>query len=233
MNNMPTLLFNRDGSLRDFQRLVKSIYTRSGDRLFSVSDLVAQRSRFTMRALKGIRKGDKDKLKRNLAIAFLWGMAVPNRYELDIEDLVWKRFPQRCSYCGGKPCMCKKVKPAKRIKITYNRAERPRTLKGMQEMLGDIYPPVYRTLEHAGVHLAEEMGEITEAVHALMGEHKKFQLGNIKEEVADFISCIFGVANSAKIDLAKEISVMFSNNCYLCHKGPCVCTISFINKLKT
>lgn len=230
---MREVAFEKGQSLHDYQQLMKTIYTRSGDRLFSVSDLVAQQQRFTMRALKGIRKNDKEKLRRNLLIAFCWGMAIPNRYELDIDNLVWNRFPMMCSYCGRKPCACKKLKPKTRAKITKNNSERPGSIRQMQDMFEAIYPAKSRTLEHAGVHLAEEVGEVSEAVHAHMAEHKKRQIGEIKEEVADFISCIFGVANSAGIDIEKESVKMFANNCYICHHLPCTCTMAFINKFKS
>ena len=49
-------------TLQDFQELIKEIYGVPDDRLFSLSDLISNLERFTMRSLKGIRKQDKKKL---------------------------------------------------------------------------------------------------------------------------------------------------------------------------
>jgi NTP pyrophosphatase (non-canonical NTP hydrolase) len=230
---MEKLRFPASESLEFYQNLMREIYNPPGDRHFDTADLLVQQQRFTMRALKGIRKSDSVKLKKNLMIAFCWSMAIPNRFKFNVADLVWNRFPYKCSYCGGKPCECKAVKPAKRVRIRKDENKRPKRISDTAKMFAEIYPPKSRSLEHAGVHLAEEMGEVSEAVHAYMSEHKKRQLEEVKNEVADYLSCVFGLANSAGIDLAKESSKMFSNGCHICHKHPCACTVAFINNLKT
>ena len=100
-------------------------------------------------------------------------------------------------------------------------------------MFNAIYPPENRKLVDAGAHLAEELGEVSEAAHNFLGQHHKSQFAEIKSEIADLISCIFGVANSASIDMAKELEKMFKNNCHVCHKAPCVCDFSSVSKIKT
>ena len=87
----------------------------------------------------------------------------------DVESAVWHRFPFVCSYCGKRPCSCKKNKSAKRK----------------------------------------------------------------QNEIADYVSCVFGVANSAKIDLAAELAKLFRNNCHVCRKAPCRCSFAFVAKFKS
>lgn len=225
--------FPKDGSLAQFQELIYQIYGEPDDRLFSVSDLVSNQERFTMRALKGMRKGDTKKLKINLLIAISWSMAVANRFHIDLENAVWRRFPALCSYCGKKSCVCRKTKPSRRVKIVRRNSLKPNTLKEFQKMFANIYSPNNRNLFEAGIHLGEEMGELSEAVHVFLGEHKNNQFNKIIDEVADYISCLFGVANSAKIDVARELAKMYRNNCHICHKAPCICKFSFVAKLKS
>jgi NTP pyrophosphatase (non-canonical NTP hydrolase) len=161
---------HKNHSLRDFQKLIYDIYSLPDDRLYSLWDLLTQQQRFTMRALKGIRKQDSIKLKGNLLIAFSWLMAIANRLHIDVEEDVWRRFPLFCSYCGRKPCACKKIKPeARKNVILKKNVQRPKTLREFQEMFQDIYPPEGRTLADAGVHLAEEMGEVSVGAR----EHKR------------------------------------------------------------
>lgn len=222
--------FPANGSLADYQQLMHDIYDLPGDRNFSMSDILAQQQRFTMRALKGIRKGDTERLKLNLLDAFSWSVTVANRMHLDIEDIVWHRFPYLCSYCAHCPCVCKIQKPDHRPELQIDDSQRPTTLKGFQQMFDQIYPADGRTLADAGVHWAEETGEMSEAIHAYLHEHRPAQLQNIAEEVADFVSCTMGVANSAGIDIAEGSAEMFYKNCLACHSLPCTCSVENINQ---
>ena len=225
--------FSSKDSLSDFQSLINDIYSLPDDRLFSLWDLVSNQERFTMRALKGIRKNDVKKIKTNLLIAFSWMMAVANRLKVDVEDIAWNRFPARCSYCGSNPCVCKKTKSSKKVNFKRNIALKPGSLAGFQKMFASIYPPSSRNILEAGVHLAEEMGELSEAIHRFLGEHKKNIFQEIEIEIADYISCIFGVANSANIQIAKELEKMYWKNCHVCHELPCECNFTSVGKFKS
>jgi len=225
--------FKKTGTLADFQKFVENVYATPDDRIYSIWDLLTQQQRFAMRALKGIRKGNKEKLISNLLISFSWLIAIVNRLHIDIEKEVWKRFPMLCSYCGHKPCVCKKIKPTARAQIKIDNTLKPKSLADFQDMFEQIYPENGRTLAEAGVHLAEEMGEVSEAIHNYLGQHLEKQFNDIKLEIADFISCIFGVANSAKFNVASELAKMYENNCHVCHQGPCVCRFSKVAQIKT
>lgn len=218
--------FERTGKLDDFQRFIEEVYAVPDDRLYSIWDLLTQEQRFAMRALKGIRKGDIEKLRLNLLISLSWLAAIGNRLHVSLQEEVWMRFPGLCSYCGKRSCVCKETKPPARLTVKINDRFRPENLAAMQAMFRDIYPPVRRTLADAGVHLAEEVGEVSEAVHNYLGEHKERQFDEVKLELADFISCACGVANSADIDIAESLAAMYSENCHVCHKAPCVCKFS-------
>lgn len=225
--------FYRTQSLSQFQEFINHVYGLPDDRLYSIFDLLTHQQRFTMRALKGIRKGSPDKIKINLLVAFSWLMAISNRLHIDAEEETWKRFPFCCSYCGETPCICKKEKISKRRKVKEKPTLRPNALASFQEMFGKIYPAKSRTLADAGVHLAEETGEVSEAVHNFLGQHLKKQFEDIKLEIADYTSCIFGVANSAGIDVAKELERMFYKNCHVCHRVPCECRFTTVAQFKT
>jgi len=186
-----------------------------------------------MRALKGIRKGDKQKLKINLLIAFSWLMAVANRFHINSEKEVWRRFPYHCRYCGKAPCACGKNKSQIMSKLSKDKFKKPRNLGEMQVMFETIYPSGRRNLSEAGVHLAEEMGELSETVHRFLGEHKEKLFRGVGVEIADYISCLFGVANSASINVSRELEKMYWKNCHVCHKLPCLCNFSFVGKYKS
>ena len=100
-------------------------------------------------------------------------------------------------------------------------------------MLAKIYPTSTRTLEHAGVHLAEEMGEVSEAMMIFRSHRLEADLDNVILESADLFSCFMGVFNSLGVNVANELSKLFSRNCHVCHQAPCTCSFEFIVKIKT
>jgi len=215
---------------RDFQKIIADIYGQPDDRHFSIYDLVSNQNRFTMRALKGIRKKDSRKIKANLIIAFCWLLAIANRLHIDLDDAIWRRFPNLCSYCGKAPCQCKKIKPRKRRKIGRIGTARPTTIAEFQAMFGRIYPPGSRSVVDAGIHLAEETGEIGEAITIYLGEHRRSQFTEIENELADWISTMFGLVNSINFDLERDVERSFKNGCHICKSTPCKCSFSYIAK---
>ncbi len=225
--------FGKNQSIFEFQKLISEIYALPDDTLFSIHDLLSNTQRFSMRSLKGIRKGNKEKIKNNLVISFSWLTAIANRLHIDLEKAVWERFPQVCSYCAHCPCVCKKEKIIKRIKITVKSSNKPTTIDQFQKMFNKIYPSNTRSLSDAGIHLAEETGEISESINLFLGEHKSKQFEYITQELADWASCMFGVANSADINISKELVAVYKKNCHACHKASCVCKFKFVYNFKS
>ena len=222
-----------DTSIAEFQAFIKEVYGLANARFFSVSDMLTNIQRFLMRGIKGIRKGNNDKVVKNLIISSSWFMSLMNQYGINIEEEVWKRFPYRCSYCGTLPCSCKAAKTSERRQAVIDQTKQPKTLKDFQKMLAEIYPPTGRTLEHAGIHLAEEMGELAEAFWVFQSTHADADLANIVLEAADLVSCYLGVFNSMNIDFADELAKEFVSNCGSCKQCPCVCPFDRIAAFKS
>jgi len=222
-----------NATIAEYQKFVKDLYGVSNDRHFATSDMLANVERFLMRALKGIRKEDIEKTKFNIMISFSWFVSFMNQMHIEIEEETWKRFPYLCSYCGSCPCTCKEKKVENRQKVAIDESKRPKTLYDFQKMFEEIYPSASRTVEHAGIHLAEEMGELSETVLAYRSARNNVDFDNVKLEAADLMSCFFGILNSMKLDAAKEISLHFSDNCHECHKMPCECSFEKILTYKS
>jgi len=222
-----------DTTIKEYQKFIDEVYGIPNDRQFTVWDMLINIQRFIMRGLKGIRKKDSEKTKFNLLISLSWLMSLMNQLHIDLEEQVWKRFPYLCSYCGMCPCVCKEKKIKRRKRNIGGWKKRPRSLEGFQMMFNKIYPAEKRTLEHAGIHLGEEIGEFSEAVLASRGNRNEKDLDNIAQEAADLFSCFAGVFNSLDINIAKELSVMFSHNCHICKKIPCQCSFKDIINFKS
>jgi len=223
----------KDTTIKEYQNFIKEVYGLSNERYFSLEDMVINIERFIMKGLKGIRKGDKEKIKINLLIANSWFTSVMNQLHIDLENEVWKRFPYLCSYCASCPCLCKEKRVESRQKVLVDEKKRPKTLEEFQNMFKEIYSPQKRSLEHAGVHLAEELGEFSEVILIYRGERREEDFEEIKLEAADLFSCFMGVFNVLGINVAKELSVMFSNNCHVCKNAPCTCSFTDITRFKS
>jgi NTP pyrophosphatase (non-canonical NTP hydrolase) len=220
-------------SISEYQDFVRKVYGKPNDLHYDLHDMLNNVHRFAMRGLKGIRKSDKEKTRINIIISMSWFMSTLNRLHINLEDAVWRRFPFLCSYCASCPCSCKEIKTDERKNVPVDDSKKPASLEGFQRMFEEIYPPESRTLDYAGVHLAEEIGEFSEALLAYRGEHKSEYLENIYLEAADAFSCFVGVFNSLKLNLAQELSGMFAENCHQCKKAPCECTFSSVMSYKS
>jgi NTP pyrophosphatase (non-canonical NTP hydrolase) len=156
-----------------------------------------------------------------------------NQLDIDLQKTVLERFPYKCSYCGECPCVCKAKKVQKRSAIIRSKHGVPKTLGEMQKMFNDVYPAKTRTLEHAGIHLAEEVGELAEAVLQFRGHHTNKDFEQLKLEAADLYSCFMGVFNSLGVDYHKELVSMFFDGCHACKKTPCACEYDFVVKYRS
>ncbi len=223
----------KDTTINEYRNFVKEVFGSVNIKDYGLWDILTNMERFIMRALKGIRKKDKNKIKINLLITLSWFMSIMNQFQIDIENEIWKRFPYLCSYCASCPCSCKERKTEKRQKVFVDEKKRPKTFKEFQDMFSKIYPPENRTMEHAGIHLAEEMGEFAESILIYRGGHKKMDFDRIPREAADLFSCLMGVFNSLGTDVAEELSIMFSNNCHVCKNAPCTCTFEDVVRFKS
>jgi len=107
----------RNTTIKEYQHFVKEVYGLSNERYFNLEDMLINVERFVMKGLKGIRKGDKEKIKINLLIANSWFISIMNQLHIDLENEVWKRFPYLCSYCASCPCLCKEKRIESRQKV--------------------------------------------------------------------------------------------------------------------
>lgn len=222
-----------DTTIREYQEFVKQVYGLPNDRYFTTTDMIANIERFSMRALKGIRQNNKEKTRINLLISSSWFMSLMNQLHIDIEQEIWKRFPYLCSYCASCPCICKKEKVETRKQIPIDENKRPKTFEQFQEMLNQIYPAEKRTLEKAGVHLAEEIGEFSEAILTYRGKHKDEDFKQVVLEAADLFTHFLTVSSSMNMSIAKELSIMFYNNCHVCKNAPCTCNFIDITRFES
>ncbi len=214
-------------SFEELQELVRHIYGKSNLRWFDLGDMATNVSRFTMRAIKAVRREQVDRVEKNLAIALSWFTSSANRLDMTVSDVTWQRFQYECATCRYCPCSCSGyLQEATHSEVRV----RPESIDDFQRMFATIYHPASRTLEHAAIHLVEEMGEYQEAILMYRTRHRDLDLEQIAVEMADYFSCALGVYSSIahqygkRGEAAQALAELFDHNCHACGKAPCMCS---------
>lgn len=219
-------------SIREFQDFVTEVYGVPNDRDFELWEMLYNVQRFALRGLKGIRQGNIEKARTNILITMSWFCSTMTRLHIDVEGALWERFPNACSFCGKNPCSCEQESLKTRRQFQPSAGPKPKTMSECQKMLSAIYPSSQWTVEKACIHMAEELGELTEAIWTFKGEKQKSEFDIIRKEAADYLSTVFAIFSALNLDIALELSRMFHDNCHVCHKAPCECSFKFIRKFK-
>jgi NTP pyrophosphatase (non-canonical NTP hydrolase) len=213
-----------DVTLKDYQGFIEEVYGGQNVWHFSRRDLLTNAQRFLMRSLKGVRKNDPEAVIQHLIVSTGFFLSLMTRLRIDVADVTWRRFPYLCSYCASVPCVCKEKKVAGRLAVPIDESKKPSTVREFQTMFEAIYPARSRTLAHAAIHLAEELGEVSESFLSFKGTHTQRDYQSFVLESADMFSCYFGVCNSLGMDLADRLAAYYPNGCHKCINTPCTCT---------
>jgi NTP pyrophosphatase (non-canonical NTP hydrolase) len=217
-----------DGSsLKEFQELNNKIYLVVNDRNYSNAEILSILHRHITQVLKAVRKEKYDNVEYYLCMSFSWAFALLNRFHIDLDKEMWKRFPGYCPYCSTAPCSCKERAEDRQETAGKSEGQKPESMMEWQEMFARIYPNL---VINSAMHLAEEAGEVDEAIRNYSATHNKEWFIKIMEELVDVVTNIFGVANCLKINLAAELVNHFDRGCTKCHQIPCECGFVTVDK---
>ncbi|MBA3550848.1 hypothetical protein H0W32_01415 [Patescibacteria group bacterium] len=211
----------RNFSLFQLQMLNKELYQVQNDRgCFDPPVMASRMHAHATQILKAVRKVRLDKISYQVCMAFSWAEALANRFHLNLEDEVWNRFPGVCPYCNQPQCRCGQKRPSKRKPVVVDPRLRPSSCHGYQHMFARIYP---QTLPEAASHLAEEVGEVDDAIQNYIGLHRKDLYNHIVLELVDVVTTVFAVATNTNLDLATEMERWFGKGCPGCRRASCDC----------
>jgi NTP pyrophosphatase (non-canonical NTP hydrolase) len=91
--------------VKEFQGLIRDLYYRRDSERGvekNILWLVEEIGELT----RAVRKGDMDALGEEIADIVAWLISLANIYELDLEELLSRKYPGHCIYCEGNPCTC-------------------------------------------------------------------------------------------------------------------------------
>lgn len=190
------------------------------------------------------KRQDEQEARQFLPKIFAWSAALlrkmrPGRVEL--EDIIFRKFPNACSYCLKKPCSCwQGEKPSldeQQLRKLYylEGSTQRRSANDFQRMFRDVYSESWGILKktQAGelrrpvfIRLVEEIAELCESIrfHHLYPE-------NFENELADFLAWWFALVStfpastsSTEILLAEDcLWRAYPGQCPDCQMVPCLC----------
>lgn len=207
-----------------YQNMFASIYTEANKK-YSDPELLLRLLEEVSVVMEIVRKDKREDLPEQLARTYAWVNGLANRLQIQLQEVLWNKFPNVCSYCmRAENCSCAVEHPTIQNKETIlrrlrrDRSKEPKSLKEHQELHGKLYGRQNDRLIviQVAAHLAEEAGEISRDFR----HHDMEKLGG---EMSDVLSWIFALANRLHIDLEKTVWEQYPHECEKCQKIVCVC----------
>lgn len=218
--------FERPLTVDQFQTMYEHIYGQVNRGNYDDKDLILRLIEETTEAMELARKDKRHEFYTRLPRIYSWFNAVANRFNINLQEALWKKYPGVCPYClREQNCACQIEHPEIPNKdqiLRRLRRERqgrePQTLSDHQKLHGRLYGKQNERIFpiQTVAHLVEEVGEIS----------RDFRHGRQEEltaEMADVASWIFAIANRLGFNLADIIWENYPYECEICNEDQCVC----------
>jgi NTP pyrophosphatase (non-canonical NTP hydrolase) len=105
----------RPESFQDWQKYLKHLYSRENTDLPPMS-MVARLLTHIGKASRAVRNDVINDAADSLAKALAWSLAISNKFNFDLDQAVWSRYPGICPLCQTNPCMCVEQKKSSKRK---------------------------------------------------------------------------------------------------------------------
>lgn len=208
-------------TISDLLKNNQAIYQVSDDRLYTIEDLLYNHQKFVSLFIEDKEQKKIKSTPFDLMVALAWYLALVNRYHIDLEGLLWKRYSYKCPFCLEIPCMCDEKQVSRAQKTGRPSSRMPENITEWQRMIEKIYPLKKTDDSISKVHA--HLDRLNSAFRLFMREKKKKQFRSIENEIVDYFVTLVQIFNYYHSDIEKEYINMFSNGCYVCQQIPCEC----------
>lgn len=202
-------------SVAAWQATFREIYGLRNRMRTSADRILLRLQREIGKLAECVRKDGPD-VEKSLAGIAARIFALANWFDLDLDNLIRRKYPGRCYYCGKtQDCSCLDL--ARAPLSTVSAFVISMSLDDLQTMLRRIYGKTNESQGRARVfnHLSEELAELTEAV--LEGNFT-----SLKEEIADLFAWWIAYVNLQEVPSADALLFQFYPNvCSRCGHNPC------------
>ena len=95
--------------ISDFQELLKDLYLQNDmNRGIKSTFIWLVEEIGELATLLNSPDIDKQKVSEELADIIAWAISISNILEIDIEDAIFNKYPNKCKKCSSSPCLCEK-----------------------------------------------------------------------------------------------------------------------------
>ncbi len=200
------------------------IYAEKDKRDYTTKDLVLRLSEEMALIAESLRKEAREELVYRVPRLFVWLFAFCSMHSLDLEDTLWSKYRGCCPYCGAKTsCFCIANESKGHLYHAEDDVARPVTVSEWQQFLFRIYGRINKLLPltTVGLHLAEEVGELSRAFRLQERDGKK----PLCDEVADTMAWLFALSSKLHIDLGEVMWEAYPGVCDVCCRPKCECSL--------
>ncbi|MGQ9720680.1 MAG: MazG nucleotide pyrophosphohydrolase domain-containing protein [Candidatus Jordarchaeum sp.] len=91
--------------IREFQQLMHDLYFENDKKRGRLGNFIWLVSEIGELA-RVLRDGNEEKIKEEVADVFAWLASLANVLNIDLEEVVKKKYPGKCPRCKNNPCKC-------------------------------------------------------------------------------------------------------------------------------
>lgn len=216
-----TKVIKQPVSLGEWQKIFRDIYREKDKRDYALTDLLLHVQEEAAKIDEGIRKENRREIIDALPYFFCWLLSFCNMGGINLEEIVWTKYPAICPYCGRtENCMCvtEERKPSQWLKNGNGKI--PTSLDEWQNMFQRIYGRINKMawVIQIWLHVHEELGEFS----------REFRLRGLAdkkswEELADCFAWLIAFCNRLNIKLSEITWLVYPGVCSICKKEKCQC----------
>lgn len=224
---VPTLPARKPERLSEWQQMFNRIYSSRNESMLRETIWLHLMDE-AGEVAKDFRQEDYASLAKDLPDVFAWLCAFASKQAMDLESVVWDKYPRVCPFCGvSRNCICIAENKTNTIpegslnNYRKNRSQ-PDTLDGWLEMFGTIYghANTVQSRSAIGFHLMEEIGEVANEILT--------EGTGCDDEIADVFAWLVAVYMKAQPDgpddvLSASLWKWFPGVCKVCKHPVCDC----------
>lgn len=208
-------------TISDLLKNNQAIYQVPDDRLYDLEDLFYYHQKWLLRYTDDKKHQRIEKAIKNLIVSTAWYLGIVDRFRVNLQNILAKRYSYKCPYCLEIPCNCQKEKNRATKKTGRPVSGIPKDVIGWQKMIEKVYPA--EQIEFKNLEILRSQDVFHQAFRNFRRASGKRNLHDIGIKSADYFVEFLKVANNLKIDFALEYFRLFNEGCFACHKAPCKC----------
>lgn len=208
-------------TINDLLQLTAKIYGVSDDRLYDLADLFYYHQKWLLRYIDDKKNDRKTEAIEKLLVSLAWYFAIIERFQIDLQKLLEKRYSFKCPFCLEIPCNCQKLTTKKSQKTGRPVSGSPSDLVGWQKVVEKIYPK--ESVEFRNLEILRQKDILHQTFRRFRQSSGKRSLHEIEIASVDYFVELLKIANNLQIDLAEEYYSLLKNGCFVCYKTPCEC----------